>query len=613
MKAQVRFIAVAAILLLAGTLIFVSRRQQVNLQRSLAKAQEEMRAPMPVEVTRPFRRELQETIQVMGTIKALRDITIGSELVGRVVYVGSREGDFVKAGQVLIRLDDSTIRAQVDQARAAYIQALTRYEQAKAASQIPSTQAETDVEQVLAQLEQLQSRLKQLQTSRELTYRETGLTVEQAEAAVEIARNRVREIERQLEIVDEQLRNQLQQAEAEKRAAELTLKKLKEGARPQEKEQARQQLLAAEANYRAAQINFERTQKLYEQGAVAKAQLDEAQRQLDTAKAAYEAAKAAYDLTLEGPRAEDIAVAEERLKQAEANLRNAQAAQKQREILRSQLESAKSQLKQAETQLELAKAAQLRREIIEKDIEAIQAQIKQLQASLKLAKAGRVRKFTAEKDVELAKTQVEQARAMLDNALAMLEKTVIKAPVSGYIATKNVEIGNTVSPGVPLMRLVAAGAVEFEVNLSESDFAKVRDGQPVLVRVDTLPNQILKGFVSKLVPVAEAASRQFKIKVVLPGADKMVKPGSFARGEIIVKQIPNALVLPNECIVEWQGKTSVFVVENGKTARQKPVKVGLRTNRWSQILEGVTENDQVVKSGLERLSDGTPVRVVGGE
>ncbi len=492
------------------------------------------------------------------------------------------------------------------------MQALTRYEQARAAAQIPSTQADTDVEQALAQLEQLQSRLKQLQTSRELTYRETDLTVQQAEALVETARNRVQELERQFEIVDEQLRNQLQQAEAEKRAAELTLKKLREGARPQEKEQARQQLLSAEANYRTAKLNYERTLKLYEEGAVAKAQLDEAQRQLDTAQAAYEAAKAAYDLVMEGARAEDIAVAEERLKQAEANLRNAQAVQKQRDILRSQLESARAQLRQAEAQLELAKAAQLRRQIVERDIDALQAQIKQLQAALKLATAGRVRKFTSQKDIELARTQVEQAKAMLDSALATLRKTVIVAPVSGYIATKNVEVGNTVSPGVPLMRLVAAGAVEFEVNLSESDFAKVQDGQPVFVRVDTLPNKVLKGFVSKLVPVAEAASRQFKIKVVLPGADRLVKPGSFARGEIVINRIPNALVLPIECIVEWQGKASVFVTD-GKVARQRPVKVGLRTARWAQILEGVTENDQVIKSGQERLSDGTPVKVIGGE
>ncbi len=609
MKAQVRFIVIAAAILLAGALIVVSQRQQRALQQGMARAQEELKAAIPVEVVRPVRRELQETISVMGTIKALQDIVIGSELVGRVVYVGAREGDFVKVGQVLVRLDDSAIRAQVDQARAAYLQALTRYEQARAAVQIPSTQAETDVEQALAQLEQLQSRLKQLQTSRELTYQETDLTVQQAEALVETARNRVRELERQLEIVDEQLRNQLQQAEAEKRAAELTLKKLREGARPQEKEQARQQLLAAEANLRNARLNWERSQKLYEQGAIAKAQLDEAQRQLETAQAAYEAAKAAYDLVLEGARAEDIAVAEERLRQAEANLRNAQAAQKQRDILRSQLESAQAQLRQAQAQLELAKAAQLRRQIVERDIEALQAQIKQLQAVLKLAKAGQVRKTTAAKDVELARIQVDQAKAALDNALAMLSKTVITAPTSGYIATKKVEVGNTVSPGVPLMRLVTAGAVEFEVNLSESDFAKVRDGQPVMVRVDTAPNQILKGFVSKLVPVAEAASRQFKIKVVLPGADRFVKPGAFARGQIVVNRIPNALVVPRECLLEWQGQTFVFVVSANK-ASQRKVKVGARTDQWAQILDGVSESDQVVHSGLERLSDGTPVRVM---
>ncbi len=610
MKGQVRFFVIGAAILLAGILIFVSQRQQRTLQQSIAQTQEEMRAAIPVEVVRPMRRELQETIQVMGTIKALQDIVIGSEIVGRVVFVGAREGDFVKAGQVLIRLDDSAFRAQVEQARAAYLQALERYEQVRAAAKIPSTQAETDVEQALAQLEQLKSRLQQLQTSRELTYKETDLTVQQAEALVETARNRVQELERQLEIVDEQLRNQLQQAEAEKRAAELTLKKLREGARPQEKEQARQQLLAAEANWRNAKLNYERMQKLYEQGAVAKAQLDEAQRQLETAQAAYEAARAAYELVLEGPRAEDIAVAEERLKQAEANLRNAQAAQKQRDILKTQLESARAQWRQAQVQLELAKAAQLRRQIVERDIEALQAQIKQLQATLKLAKAGQVRKFTSAKDVELARIQVEQAKAALDNALAMLRKTVITAPVSGYIATKNVEIGMTASPGVPLMRLVAAGAVEFEVNLSESDFAKVQDGQTVLVRVDALPNQVLKGFVSKLVPVAETASRQFKIKVVLPGADRLVKPGAFARGEIVVNRIPNALVIPRECVVEWQGQTSVFVVEKGKVARQRAVKVGIRTDRWVQILSGVRESDQVVRSGLERLSDNTPVRIM---
>ncbi len=612
MNRTVRFVALGVVVAIVLALVITSRRQQAFLRQSVAQTQRALQAATPVEVVYPSRRTLRETVRVMGTVKTEAEINIASEIVGRIVYLGADEGDFVKAGQVLIKLDDSAIRAQVEQARAAYQQALARYQQALAGSVIPSTQADTDVEQAMAQLEQLQARLRQLQTNRELTYRETDLTVQQAEAAVETARNRVRELERQLEITDEQLRNQLQQAEAEKRAAELTLKKLREGARPQEKEQARQQLLAAEANLKNARLRYERAQKLYADGAIAKADLDEAERALQTAQAAYDAAKAAYDLILEGTRSEDIAVAEERLRQAEANLRNAQAAQKQRDILRSQLESARAQLRQAEAQLELAKAAQLRRQIVERDIEALQGQIKQLQATLKLAKAGRVRKVTTQQEVQAAKAAVEQAKAALENAEAMLQKTVIVAPADGYIAAKMAEVGNTATPGVPLMRLVTSGQLELEAPLSESDFAKVRDGQMASVQVNTVPDRLLRGVVKKLVSVAETSSRQFKVKIFLLDSDKRVRPGSFARGEIVVREIPNALVVPRECVVEWQGKTSVFVADNN-VARQRTVQIGMRTEKWVQILAGLTEKDAVIRTGLERLSEGMPIKVIGTE
>lgn len=609
MSGKVRLVIISALLLVAAVLIFTSQQQQAQRQRNIAEAKKEMQTAVPVEVVRPFRRELRETVPVMGTVEAPADLLIAAELVGRVVYVGAEEGDFVKAGQVLVKLDDSTIRSHVAKAKAGYQQALARYQQVLAGSKVPLTQADTDIEQVAAQLESLQAKLQQLQTSRELTYRETDLTVQQAEALVTIARNRVQELERQLEITDEQLKSQLRQAEAEKRAAEMMLKKLREGARPQEKEQARQQWLSAEANLRNAKMRFERAQRLYSEGAISKADLDEAQRALETAQAAYDAAKAAYDLILEGARREDIAVAEERQRQAEALLSAAQAAQKQRDILKSQLESARAQLKQAQTQLELAKAAGLRRQIVERDIDALQGQIKQLQANLKLAKAGQVRKVTTAKDIEMARAQVELAKAELENALANLKKTVISAPVSGYIAAKNVEVGSTASPGVPLMRLVAAGLLEVKATLSESDFAKVRDGQIASVQVETLPGQVLRGIVRKLVPVAEAASRQFKVRIALPDMNGQVKPGSFVRAEIIVQRIPDALVIPRECLVEWQGKISVFVASGG-VAKQRNVQIGAQTDRWAQVLSGISENDLVIRSGLERLSDGTPVRVM---
>ncbi|MFA0776357.1 MAG: hypothetical protein PVTTEEND_000071, partial [Candidatus Fervidibacter sp.] len=164
MNRSVRFVALGAVVAIVLALIITSRRQQAFLRQSIAQTQQALQAATPVEVVRPFRRTLRETVRVMGTIKAPADITIASEITGRVVFLGVDEGDAVKAGQVLIRLDDSVIRAQVEQARAAYQQALARYRQALAGSVIPSTQADTDVEQAMAQLEQLQARLKQLQT-----------------------------------------------------------------------------------------------------------------------------------------------------------------------------------------------------------------------------------------------------------------------------------------------------------------------------------------------------------------------------------------------------------------------------------------------------------------
>ncbi len=606
-----RFAGLVLFLFFLTSLLFFSRRQQLALQRGIQQTEQALGGLLPVQVVRPERRTLKDVVRLSGTIKAKSEVAVGAEIIGKVVFVGAEEGDLVRAGQVLVRLDDSLYRAQVDQARALYQQALVRYEQISAGIRIPTTQAETDLEQALSQRDQLLARLRQLKEQRDLTYRETELSLEQAESAVETASNRVSELEKQIEITDEQLKSQLQQAQADRTSAELTLKKLLTGARPQEKEQARQALLQAQANVTAAKLRYERALKLFKEGAIAQADLDEAKRMLDTAQAAEDAAQSAYDLVLEGPRKEDIEIGQARLRQAEAGLRTAQALQKQRDILRSQLASARALLRQAEAQRELAKASRARRKMIEEEIEALQAQRKQVEATIKLARAGTVRKFTSQKDVQFAQVQLEQARAALNSALASLAKTVITAPVTGYVASKLTEVGATVAPGTPLLRLVSAGPTELEGILAEAEFTKVRDGQWASVLVDSLPGQVLRGVVRKTVPVAQGPTRQFTIRISL-ASNVRILPGSFARAEIVVGQTPDALVIPAESVSDWQGQTIAYVVENGKVYRRR-LKVGERKEGLVQVLSGLTESDQVVRGGLERLSDGMPVQVVTAE
>ncbi|MCS7224957.1 MAG: efflux RND transporter periplasmic adaptor subunit [Armatimonadetes bacterium] len=606
-----RFLGLILFLSVAGILFFVSRRQQAALQRSIEQTERTLGTLLPVQVVTPERRDLMDTVRLTGTIRAKAEVSIGAEVIGKIVYVGAEEGDFVRAGQVLIRLDDSLYRAQVEQARAAYRQALVRYEQVAAAAQIPSTQADTDIEQAQAQRNQILARLRQLKQQRELTYKETDLALEQADAAVESAENRVRELERQIEITDEQLKSQLQQAQAERQAAELTLKKLQAGARPQEKEQARQALVQAESNLTAARLRWERAQKLFAEGAIAQADLDEAKRLLETAQAARDAAQAAYDLVVEGPRPEDLEIAKERLRQAEAAFQTAKALQKQRDILKSQLSSARALLRQTYAQRELAKAARVKREMADLEIQALEAQLKQVEASLKLAKAGIVRKVTSAKDVEAARVQLDQARANLESALANLEKTVIVAPVSGTVASKMAEVGATAAPGAPLMQLVSEGPLELEGIVAESEFRKIQDGQPVSVLVDSLAGQVIRGVVRQRVPVAQGPTRQFTIRIALP-PNLRVPPGSFARAEIVVGKISDALVIPTDAVTEWEGRTIAYVVRDGKVQRRS-LKIGARKEGFVQVLSGISESDQVVRGGLERLSDGMPVQVVTGE
>ncbi|HID07245.1 MAG TPA: efflux RND transporter periplasmic adaptor subunit [Armatimonadetes bacterium] len=280
-----------------------------------------------------------------------------------------------------------------------------------------------------------------------------------------------------------------------------------------------------------------------------------------------------------------------------------------KQIGKLQLDAARIQVRHAELALELAKEYEKRKEMLQQDLESARAQLKQAKALVELARAGGLRLKVSEQQVEAARAAMERARAALENATTQLMKTVIRAPVTGYIAQRRVDIGETVAPGVPLMRVVSMEKVYFEAELPERDYKHVREGQPVEVTVDNLPNVVLKGRTSRIVPIAEEATRQFRIRILLPPLRGLVKPGSFARGDLLVREVPNALVIPVTCIVHRRGRPHVFVVD-GSQARLRAVELGIQVSEMFEVRKGLREGELVVISGQSRLSDGIPVRII---
>lgn len=223
------------------------------------------------------------TISVTGSLQSLEDVLLSAKVPGKVAKVFVREGDTVRAGQVVVQQDTSDLEAQVRQAEAA--------------------------------LSSAQARLKQAQTALELQPTQNETSLRQAEAALE--------------------------------AAKARLHALETGARRQERQQVEQQVASAKANLDNAQANLERVRRLYQQDAVSKQQLDSAQMAYDIALAQYRTAQEQLSLVQEGPRQEDIEAQRALVKQAEEAVRLARTGDLQLRVRQDEVNAAKALVAQA--------------------------------------------------------------------------------------------------------------------------------------------------------------------------------------------------------------------------------------------------------------------------
>jgi len=223
------------------------------------------------------------TISVTGSLQSLEDVLLSAKVPGKIAKVFVREGDTVRAGQVVVQQDTSDLEAQVRQAEAA--------------------------------LRSAQARLKQAQTALELQPTQNETSLRQAEAALE--------------------------------AAKARLHALETGARRQERQQVEQQVASAKANLDNAQANLERVRRLYQQDAVSKQQLDSAQMAYDIALAQYRTAQEQLSLVQEGPRQEDIEAQRALVKQAEEAVRLARTGDLQLRVRQDEVNAAKALVAQA--------------------------------------------------------------------------------------------------------------------------------------------------------------------------------------------------------------------------------------------------------------------------
>jgi multidrug efflux pump subunit AcrA (membrane-fusion protein) len=212
----------------------------------------------------------------------------------------------------------------------------------------------------------------------------------------------------------------------------------------------------------------------------------------------------------------------------------------------------------------------------------------------------------------LASTQVDQAQATADLAESQLRNTIVTSPITGLVATRNVDPGELVSSAVPAFVVIDVSSVTAETSVEESMVEKIHKGQAVSVSVDAAASGRLQGIVDTISPAADPRTQGYAVKVRITSPDPALRPGMFARVSFPVEQRENVVVVPNSAVVTETGVDYVYaVVEvDGVTVVKKTtVRTGISDDAVTEIASGLEKGTLVVTEGQSFLNDGEKVAI----
>lgn len=252
--------------------------------------------------------------------------------------------------------------------------------------------------------------------------------------------------------------------------------------------------------------------------------------------------------------------------------------------------------------------------------DAARAALAQAEAVLARARANHRRasalfaqKVLSQEEFDAALSELRVAEANREAAAsqaALAEKhvadTTIRSPLSGFVAERHVSAGQFVSPGTPVMELVAVDPLKLRVDLPEHAIGKVRKGLHVEVRTEAFPGRVFSGAVTRIGSALDRTTRTLAVESAVANPEAGLKPGQFARVRIQFGATP-AVLIPRAAVDTFAGTHRVFVVDADGTVGERTVTLGRDLAEEIAVRDGLSGGETVATSNLERLAAGTVV------
>ena len=186
----------------------------------------------------------------------------------------------------------------------------------------------------------------------------------------------------------------------------------------------------------------------------------------------------------------------------------------------------------------------------------------------------------------------------------------VNSPISGTVTSFPGAIGSTVSQQAPLATIGDLANLQIRTYISERKISHIALGMPAELTFESYPGETFSASIVELSPVVDPSSRTMEIMLDLTTRDRRIKSGMFSRIKITTSVKDDIVKIPSDCITERFGDKFVYVITADGLAERRSIVEGISINDVSEILSGLSVNEQIVIQGQSLLDDGVKVKVI---
>lgn len=212
------------------------------------------------------------------------------------------------------------------------------------------------------------------------------------------------------------------------------------------------------------------------------------------------------------------------------------------------------------------------------------------------------REAISQQEYDIVFTELQSLKAETELINAQLAKTELRAPFSGKVGLRMISVGDYITPSTYIAKLVKNDKVKITFSIPEKYATSMKENSEIIFTVEG-DKEKYKAKVYAIEPMIDENTRTLQVRAITGNNGKLI-PGSFSKVELQLKEIKNAILIPNQAIIPILKGKKVYVAEKG-VAKEIIIETGIRNDQYIQVTSGLKLGDTVITTGIMSIKNGT--------